>query len=507
MINLKSITGRPLAVFGLALFGVMQSANTFAECHYSISNEWSTGYTGTITIANNTDSPISSWNVAWQYSSNTISSAWNANLSGSNPYTAASLGWNGNIQPGNSVEFGFQVDKNGGSAEQPVVNGDACNDGVPASSSSISAASSSSSISSSSPSVSSVANSSSSADSGGQCNWYGTLYPLCATTQSGWGWENSSSCIARTTCNSQPNPYGVVGENASSSSVAISSSSSLSSSSERSSSSDFPSSSSSSISSSSSTSSLPLSSSNSSSSSVSSSQGSSASGLLFEDDFESDLVGQQPARWGNFIGWIGNGPNPNGNNFALVESGRSVSGDNAVHFSGGQNPAMITRGLPAGINTVYIRAWVYMTRQLGMNPGDNHETLVALRGSAGNANDEVRFGEIKGVIGTNEVPSDNIAPTMDSWGDGPVFASDTWHCMEVAFLSAPAYDEVHAWINGTLVHSITNASDWNNGPLAADWLDGKFNEIVFGWHSFSQNEVDVWMDDISIATHRIGGCE
>src|SRR5690606_23537617 len=163
----------------------------------------------------------------------------------------------------NSVEFGFQVDKNGGSAEQPVVNGDACNDGVPASSSSISAASSSSSISSSSPSVSSVANSSSSADSGGQCNWYGTLYPLCATTQSGWGWENSSSCIARTTCNSQPNPYGVVGENASSSSVADSSSSS-----ERSSSSDFPSSSSSSISSSSSTSSLPLSS---SSSSVSSS--------------------------------------------------------------------------------------------------------------------------------------------------------------------------------------------------------------------------------------------
>src|SRR5690606_12307269 len=242
---------------------------------------------------------------------------------------------NGNIQPGNSVEFGFQVDKNGGSAEQPVVNGDVCNDNVAVSSSSIPAAGSSSSISSSSsvssnsPSVSSVANSSSSADSGGQCNWYGTLYPLCVTTQSGWGWENSSSCIARTTCNSQPNPYGVVGENASSSSVAISSSSSLSSSSERSSSSDFPSSSSSSISSSSSPSSLPLSSSNSSSSSsssVSSSQGSSASGLLFEDDFESDLVGQQPARWGNFIGWIGNGPNPNGNNFALVESGRSVSG-------------------------------------------------------------------------------------------------------------------------------------------------------------------------------------
>jgi len=229
--------------------------------------------------------------------------------------------------------------------------------------------------------------------------------------------------------------------------------------------------------------------------------------VFFAEDFEDDIAGQQPGRWNNFIGWVSNGPNPNGSNFALVESGRSVSGDNAIHFSGGQNPAMISRALPAGTDTVYIRAWVYMTRQLGMNPGDNHETLVALRGSVGNANNEVRFGEIKGVIGTNEVPSDNIAPTMDSWGDGPAFASDTWHCMEVAFLSAPAYDEVHAWINGTLVHSITSASDWNNGPLAADWLNGKFNEIVFGWHSFSQNEVDVWMDDIIVANQRVDDCE
>ncbi|WP_347330911.1 glycoside hydrolase family 11 protein [Marinimicrobium locisalis] len=42
-----------------------------------------------------------------------------------------------------------------------------------------------------------------------QCNWYGTLYPSCDNQNSGWGWENSASCIGSTTCNDQ---YGDGGE-------------------------------------------------------------------------------------------------------------------------------------------------------------------------------------------------------------------------------------------------------------------------------------------------------
>jgi hypothetical protein len=90
----------------------------------------------------------------------------------------------------------------------------------------------SSTSSSSAPSSSS----SSSTASGNQCNWYGTLYPLCSTTQAGWGWEQNRSCIAASTCSSQPAPYGIVDGNSSSalsntnSSVASSSSSSAASS-------------------------------------------------------------------------------------------------------------------------------------------------------------------------------------------------------------------------------------------------------------------------------------
>jgi hypothetical protein len=34
----------------------------------------------------------------------------------------------------------------------------------------------------------------------GTCNWYGTNYPVCCNTTSGWGWENNASCISASTC-------------------------------------------------------------------------------------------------------------------------------------------------------------------------------------------------------------------------------------------------------------------------------------------------------------------
>lgn len=81
-----------------------------------------------------------------------------------------------------------------------------------------------------SSSVSSTPNSSSSssAATGSQCNWYGTLYPLCTSTQSGWGWEQNGSCIAASTCSTQPAPYGIVGGDASSTPVSSASSSAVS---------------------------------------------------------------------------------------------------------------------------------------------------------------------------------------------------------------------------------------------------------------------------------------
>ena len=56
-----------------------------------------------------------------------ITNSWNATLSGNNPYSATGLSWNSSIQPGQTVEFGFQGTKNNGSAPIPAISGAVCN--------------------------------------------------------------------------------------------------------------------------------------------------------------------------------------------------------------------------------------------------------------------------------------------------------------------------------------------------------------------------------------------
>lgn len=142
--GLKRLSGLLGLSLGLAAFPL----NAFASCTYSIDNEWNTGFVASITVKNDTASTINGWNLNWQYNTNRITSSWNATLSGSNPYSATNLSWNGSIAPGQSISFGVQGDKNGGAAERPTVKGAACG-GTQSSAPSSSSRTSSSAISSS----------------------------------------------------------------------------------------------------------------------------------------------------------------------------------------------------------------------------------------------------------------------------------------------------------------------------------------------------------------------
>jgi len=227
--------------------------------------------------------------------------------------------------------------------------------------------------------------------------------------------------------------------------------------------------------------------------------------ILFEEDFEGAAPDTVPAGWDSFVGYVVNMNNqPGGMAFALADASRAHQGSQSLHVLGGQSPAMLTRPLPAGVDRLYVRTYVWLTGKLGANPGNNHETLLGVRGSVGQANDEVRFGEIKGVIGTNEVPSDDISPTMDAWGRGPEITAGAWHCVEVAFLADQANHEVVAWSDGVEVHRVNDPSQWNNSSAGAEFLAGKFNEFIIGWHSFSNFGNEIWFDDVVVATERVG---
>ena len=103
------------------------SNNGKAECVYQIQSQWSNGFTAAIRVKNVSTQPISGWGVNWKYSdSSKVTNTWNANLSGGNPYTATNLNWNSTIQPGQTIEFGFQGSKPAGTAIAPAVTGSIC---------------------------------------------------------------------------------------------------------------------------------------------------------------------------------------------------------------------------------------------------------------------------------------------------------------------------------------------------------------------------------------------
>ncbi|WP_181901739.1 cellulose binding domain-containing protein [Thalassotalea euphylliae] len=96
-----------------------------AQCEFSVVNQWPNGYQGKLVITNDSADVINGWQVGLAFSQNeTIGSAWNANLSGSNPYTLTNKGWNAKINPGDSKSFGFNGTKpNGSTVSQPSLSG------------------------------------------------------------------------------------------------------------------------------------------------------------------------------------------------------------------------------------------------------------------------------------------------------------------------------------------------------------------------------------------------
>jgi len=150
---------------------LLESASAYAaRCEYIIQSEWNSGFVAAIRITNDTNIPINGWSVGWSYTDGSQrTGGWNANFSGSNPYAANNVGWNGTINPGQAAEFGVQGNKGvqNAPAAKPTITGAVCGgqassvSSVRSSSSSFSIADSSSSRISSTPSSASRSSSSS----------------------------------------------------------------------------------------------------------------------------------------------------------------------------------------------------------------------------------------------------------------------------------------------------------------------------------------------------------
>ncbi|WP_434442911.1 chitinase [Lentzea sp. E54] len=92
---------------------------------------WSTGYTATVTIKNETSAAIGSWKVEFDYPASTsVGAYWDSLLTKSgNRNTFANREYNGSVAPGASVTFGFNAS---GTADPAncTINGAACTGGT-----------------------------------------------------------------------------------------------------------------------------------------------------------------------------------------------------------------------------------------------------------------------------------------------------------------------------------------------------------------------------------------
>ncbi len=99
-----------LALIAAALQAPVPAAAATPGCQaqYQV-NEWSGGFTATVTVSAGS-TPLTGWTVSWPSAGDQrVTSAWNATVSQSgSAVTATNLAWNGSVPAGGSTQFGLQ---------------------------------------------------------------------------------------------------------------------------------------------------------------------------------------------------------------------------------------------------------------------------------------------------------------------------------------------------------------------------------------------------------------
>ena len=90
---------------------------------YAVNNDWGSGFTATVTVANTGTAATTGWHVTWAWAGNQqVTGSWNATVTQSGvSVSAANAGYNGAVAPGSTTSFGFQASYSGGNATPTLV--------------------------------------------------------------------------------------------------------------------------------------------------------------------------------------------------------------------------------------------------------------------------------------------------------------------------------------------------------------------------------------------------
>jgi hypothetical protein len=241
---------------------------------------------------------------------------------------------------------------------------------------------------------------------------------------------------------------------------------------------------------------------------------------LFCDDFEDDAPGARPgAPWRDETGSSGAS--------VRVDTQRAHSGKNAVHVLAPKG-ASYRRGyfavhqppvFPAASDGMYGRVMVWLDAAPLTPPGKSPVHWTLFQGEGRSADD--RFNSIYRFGGQHQ----QGLGLMTNFETTPPVRSDCWQhsaarlpvaewaCVEWHFTVAG--NELEFWLNGTELadlHVRDRATAPGAGCLSTQDLGGqwlappKFQSVYLGWERYSdtENDQNVWFDDVVISKTRVG---
>lgn len=98
--------------------------------HYSITNDWKTGFTGNIIITNTGNTSVNGWTLVWNFPGNQkVTSLWNGTYTQkAKTVTVKNASWNGTIAAGATTQLGFNANYSGTNNKPTAftLNGLAC---------------------------------------------------------------------------------------------------------------------------------------------------------------------------------------------------------------------------------------------------------------------------------------------------------------------------------------------------------------------------------------------
>jgi cellulase/cellobiase CelA1 len=109
--SLGLISGTPTAAGSFNVTVTATDSTGGGTCQVSyVKNEWSGGFTATVTVTNTGTGSVNGWSLAFSFPGDQkITNAWNATVTqAGSAVTAANVSYNAAIAPGGNVQFGFQ---------------------------------------------------------------------------------------------------------------------------------------------------------------------------------------------------------------------------------------------------------------------------------------------------------------------------------------------------------------------------------------------------------------